>query len=130
MAKLTIVFGILLILLGVGAYVVTEMQSKTALIPAFVGLPLVILGAIAQAKPGIRMHVMHAAVLIGLLGFFGSVGGVVKLLKWQLNDVEPARPAAVVVQAIMAVLMVAFVAICVKSFIAARKARRAGLPVA
>ena len=128
MAKLTIVFGVILILLGVGAYVATEMQSWTALIPAFVGVPLAILGAVAQAKPGIRMHVMHAAVSLGLLGFFGTVPGVVKLLKWQLNNVEPQRPAAVVVQSIMAVLMVAFVALCVKSFIAARKAREATLP--
>lgn len=126
MAKLTIVFGVLLVLLGVGAFVITGAEHKTALIPAYFGVVLAALGALAAAKPGIRMHVMHGAVLIGILGFAGSVPGAVKLLKWA-GGTEPARPAAVIAQTIMAVLMVAYVALCVKSFIAARKARKAGL---
>jgi hypothetical protein len=125
-AKLTIIFGILLILLGVGGYVGTGMESPTALIPAGVGIVLAALGAVAQAKPTLRMHIMHAAVLVGILGFAGTFPGVIKLIKWA-GGTEPARPAAVVVQSIMAVMMVAYVALCVKSFIAARKARKAGL---
>jgi hypothetical protein len=127
-AKLTIVFGVLLVLLGVGGYVASGMESWTAMIPAIVGIVLVILGAWGAAKPGIRMHMMHAAVMVGLLGFAGSVPGAIKLVRWA-GGTEPARPGAVVAQTIMAVLMVAYVALCVKSFIAARKARKAGFPV-
>ncbi len=125
---MTILFGVLLILLGAGAYLVTGRQSVTALIPAFFGVVLTGVGALAQAKPGIRMHIMHAAVLLGLLGFFGSIGGAIKLVKWLVGGEEPTRPPAVIVQAIMAAMMVAFVALCVKSFIDARKARKAALP--
>ena len=124
---MTIVFGVLLIVLGVIAFVATGAEHKTALIPSGFGAVLAALGALATAKPNLRMHVMHGAVLVGILGFAGSVGGAVKLLKWA-GGTEPERRPAVIAQTIMAVLMVAFVALCVKSFIAARKARRADLP--
>jgi len=127
LAKLTIVFGVLLVLLGVGGYFGTGSQSYTALIPAIPGLLFIILGALAVAKPSWHKHLMHAAAALALLGFFGTIGGFVKYLQW-FGGTEPERPAAVRAMAIMCVLMVVFVVLCVRSFIAARKARQAGLP--
>ena len=43
-----------------------------------------------------------------------------------LGGQEVARPAAVISQSIMGALTAVFVALCVKSFIDARKARQAG----
>ena len=123
MAKTTILFGVMLILLGFFAYVLSGAVSVTALIPAFFGAPIAALGLFAM-KPGARKHAMHAAAALGLLGFLGSVPGVIKLIQWATGT-EPERPAAVITQAIMAVLCAAFVALCVRSFIDARRRRMA-----
>jgi len=120
-AKVAIGFGVILIILGLGGYFLTGSQSWTAMIPAFFGAVLAVLGAIAL-DPAKRKHAMHAAAALGLVGFAGAVPGVIKAFKW-LGGAEPARPAAVISQSIMAVLMLAFVVMCVQSFIAARRAR-------
>ena len=132
MAKFAVAFGVVMILLGAGAYglalagVIGSKASLTALIPAAFGLVLVILGALGAAKPHLNKHVMHAAVTVALLGFFGSIGGVVKLIRYATDSLPadaPVRMSAWVTQAIMAGLMLVFVVMCVRSFIAARKAR-------
>ncbi len=129
MPQLTILFGVIFIILGLAGFFGWEQlgaqkQSATALIPAFFGIPIAILGAVAMAKPGARKHAMHAAVMLGLLGFLGTIGGLIKAIQWMAGT-APERPAAVAIQAIMAVLCAIFIALCVRSFIAARKARDA-----
>jgi len=126
LAKTTILFGVMLILLGFFAYVLSGAASVTALIPAFFGAPIAALGLFAM-KPAARKHAMHAAAALGLLGFLGSVPGVIKLIQWATGT-APARPAAVITQAIMAVICAAFVALCVRSFIDARRRRLAESP--
>ncbi len=121
MAKITIGLGLVLIVLGLGGYFGTGRESWTALIPAFFGLPLLILGLIAL-KEHMRKLAMHVAVVIGLLGFAGTVRGLMKL-PLLLTGGELARPGAVAVQAAMAIVCFLFVVLCVWSFI---KARRAG----
>lgn len=125
LAKVTIAFGVLMIILGIAGFVATGAEHKTALIPAFAGALLGAAGFVAL-NPNLRKHAMHGAATIALLGFFGTISGVIKLIKWGLGT-EPARPAAVVSQAIMAVLCAIFVALCINSFIAARRSRQAGL---
>lgn len=128
MPRITIVFGGLLIVLGLFAYFAMQeagTRSVTALIPAFIGLPLLVLGFVAQAKPTSRKHTMHAAAALGLLGFLGTVRGFIKALQW-MGGTVPDRPEAVRVQAIMAVMCAIFIALCVRSFVAARRAREAG----
>lgn len=126
MAKLTIVFGGLLIILGVVGYVITGQQSVTALIPAFAGILFVILGGIAL-KESLRKHAMHVAAALALLGFFGTAAGLFKLIGW-IGGNAPERPAAVVSQSLMSLLCIVFVALCVKSFIDARRKRRLEAP--
>ena len=46
--------------------------SVTALIPAFFGLPLVVLGFLARSE-SIRRHAMHAAAALALVGWAGAV---------------------------------------------------------
>lgn len=123
MAKTTIVFGIGIIILGLVAYFGTGRESVTALIPAFLGLPLALVGVLA-AKDIKRVLMMHIAVVIGVVGILGTAGGLIKLAK-MLAGQEITRPSAVIVQSIMAVMMIAFVSICVQSFIKARKVRNA-----
>ena len=121
MATTTIGFGVVLIILGLAGYFGSGMVSLTALIPAAFGLLLVIFGAMAKDDKRRKMA-MHIAVVVGLLGFLGTVPGLLKLGAL-LSGGDVARPMAVVAQSIMAVLMAIYVAMCVKSFIDARRSR-------
>jgi hypothetical protein len=121
LATTTIGFGVVLILLGLGGYFGTGMVSLTALIPAAFGLLLAVFGVMARDDKKRKMA-MHIAVTVGLLGFLGTVPGLLKIGA-VLSGGEVARPAAVIAQSIMAVLMAVYVAMCVKSFIDARKRR-------
>jgi hypothetical protein len=120
----SLVVGIGLVILGLGAYFGLGRESVTALIPAFFGVPLVILGAVAAKSSGkLRMHLMHAAAVLALLGLVGSWGGVPDVFKL-MGGAELARPEASVAKAIMALLCVALLAISIKSFISARMSRK------
>jgi uncharacterized membrane protein YtjA (UPF0391 family) len=67
---------------------------------------------------------MHIAVVVGLLGFLGSFSRAID--EYIQAHGEPlAHPVAVEYQAGMAALCLVFVVLCVRSFIAARKARNA-----
>ena len=119
MSKITIAVGAFLIILGLIGYLGTGMVSWTALIPAFFGLPLTILGALALQEAW-RKHVMHAAVVVGLVGF---LGGAFSFMRPLLSGGE-MKPMAATMQALMALTCAAFVGLCVKSFIDARVARK------
>ena len=121
MANTTIAFGVAFIILGLAGYFGTDRVSATALIPAAFGIAFCILGALAR-DPGKRRHSMHAAALLGLLAVLGAGRGLIKILP--LLSGEPVeRPNAVIAQALMAVLGLIFVALCIKSFIDARRQR-------
>jgi len=119
MTTIAIASGSALILIGLVGYLYglsTGHASLTALIPAAFGLAIAILAAIGRAKENIRMHMMHAAVLLGLLGFILPAG---RLL---VNYGTFSLGAASISQIAMAVVCLIFVILCVKSFIDARKA--------
>jgi multisubunit Na+/H+ antiporter MnhF subunit len=123
MAKTTISFGVVLILLGIFGFVATGSHAPTALIPAFVGLLLGILGFLAiteDAKK--RMLFMHIAVTLGLLGFLGTAKSIYDYIRLR-QGVQFPHPAAVEEKAAMSVLLLIFVMLCVRSFVAARRAR-------
>lgn len=120
MWKLTLIFGILLVLLGIGSYAATGGASWTALIPAlFFGLPLLICGFLARREK-LRMHAMHVAALVGLLGVLGGLGmSLPKILSGSELD-----RLAIWSQFTMGILSLLFVAACVNSFIQARRQRQ------
>jgi hypothetical protein len=126
MAKLTVVFGVLLLILGGVAFFVLGHHPHT-LIPAVFGLLLAALGSLAETPDTKKRALfMHIAVTIGLLGFLGTVPGLIAVIRRAAGQVvaSPAVDAARV-QAIMGTLCLVFVVLCVRSFIAARKARLA-----
>jgi hypothetical protein len=124
MAKTAILFGALLILLGIFGFAMSGFHAVTALIPAFVGLPIAICGAIAL-NPAARKHAMHAAAALATLGLIGDAVMVVKGLITLAGGNELARPVAFAMQCIMLLLLGIFVGLCVRSFIEARRAREA-----
>jgi hypothetical protein len=110
--------GLSLILVGIAGYVYGIWggnASVTALIPAFFGLVIALLGAVAKSNENLRKHLMHAAVLVGLLGF---IIPAFRLLS-KLGDLTLS--AAVVSQLAMALICLIFVILCVQSFVNARR---------
>jgi len=121
MASTTIVFGLLLTLLGLAGYFLTGTSSLTALIPAIFGVPLLLLGFVARSEHS-RKHAMHVAALLGTIGFIGALMSL-------LRTPTGVRSAlAVGSQVAMVLLTGIFVVLCVRSFISARRARAASRP--
>lgn len=115
MTNLTRAIGAILIVVGVVAYLATDRASPTALAPAVVGLPILVLGLLA-GREALHRHVIHAALVVALLGFLGSLPMVVTL-------VTGDGGAAEVTSTVTAVVCAAYVGLGVRSFVAARRAR-------
>lgn len=123
MPVVTIALGGILIVLGVVGYTASGMVSLTALIPAAFGIVFGALGVLARKKLLLK-HAMHGAAVLALLGFLATANGVFEMFSAFAGD-EAARPQASLAKAIMAVLLAVFLVLCVRSFRAAGKARRA-----
>jgi len=108
----------LLVATGLVAFLISGTSSVTALIPAFFGLLIGALVALARAKPSVAKGVMHGVVLLAALGAFGSLGRVVPAL---LGG-EIALPVAFAAQVVTAILCVWLVVASVKHFRAQRVA--------
>src|SRR5688572_14449542 len=121
MASTTIVFGLVLTALGLAGYLLTGGVSVTALIPAFFGIVLLVLGFLARAE-AMRKHAMHAAAAVGLIGFIGALMSLLRA------PFETRSALANFSQMAMAVLTAVFVVLCIKSFRDARRARAASPP--
>ncbi len=123
MAKLTIVFGVLLMVVGVAGFVMTGSNHPTALIPSLIGLILAVAGSLAnttdEKKRGLWMHI---AVTVGLLGFLGTIKSAFDVMQLA-KGVEFPHPIAIEEKAATCLLCLIFVAFCIRSFIEARRAR-------
>jgi len=120
MPKITLIFSALYIALGLTACFLNAAVHKTALIPAYFGIVLLVLGLLGQ-KENLRKHVMHAALLVVLLALFGTARSLLKLPS--AFDGTAERPFAIYAQAATAVLSIAFLALGIRSFIQARRSR-------
>ncbi|MDE0577129.1 MAG: hypothetical protein OSB39_09305, partial [Opitutales bacterium] len=102
-------------------------KSWTALIPAIIALVLIACVLVAEAKPALHKHVMHLAATVGLLGLVMSAKKVlpaVSEMNWLKNDPNGIIHASSLKPAVMffsAGLLFIFVALCILSFINARK---------
>lgn len=124
MANIAIRFGVLLVLLGVITYFVVVPHAPTALIPAGFGLLLILCGALARTEDTKkRMLWMHIAVTLGLVGaIMPLVRGLVPAIH-MLQGQDVVRPKAVIEEMLMALICIIFMALCIRSFISARRAR-------
>ncbi len=119
MPTITRAVGFLLIMIGVAAYLATSAASLTALIPGMVGAILLILALVARNAEA-RRHAMHAAVAFALIALLATLPQLLPAIGAR----EFHRPS-VLAQTAMVVLLVFYVLMGVKSFIDARRARRA-----
>lgn len=136
MPAITVVFGVLLVVLGIWGYwggvlglweplgfSAPAELSATALIPAGIGAVLVVLGLLAF-KDSLLKHAMHAAAMLGLIGLVAAGGRLLVVLfrKGKIEGVAGTSSSA------MTVLCAVFVALCVNSFLQVRRRRRAAAP--
>ena len=130
MPTLSVMCGIVLTALGLVAYLAPEAigtgkdgtppaaMSPTSLTPAVIGVLLLLAGLVGMFAEGMRKHAMHLAAVAGLLG---TVGGLVPVI---LRDMH-YQETAVKVGLTMCLVSAIFLALCVNSFVQARKARTA-----
>ncbi len=127
MAKLTIGFGILLILLGICGYVYTGSIHPTSLIPAGIGLFFVLFGVMANTENSKkRMLWMHISVTVALLVFLGMIPAIIDVFRLS-RGAYFSQTAAIAVEdkAILGLFSLIYVLFCVRSFINARRSRLA-----
>ena len=71
--KISIFYGIFLIIFGIFISLVSSSNSLTSYIPTFFGIPIFVFGYLAMRYPEKKKLFMHIIVLIGLIIFLGGL---------------------------------------------------------
>jgi hypothetical protein len=118
MARWTLLYAGALLLLGLGAYFWTGAESVTALIPAILGIPILICGLVVlkAGKPKVPLYV---ALVFGLLGVVGGAMGLPQL-PTLLSGGEVPRPTATITQSILFFLSVGYLYAQVRALMLAK----------
>jgi len=118
MAKVTLVFAVLLIALGLIGFFGTGHTHYTALIPAWIGLALGIGGLLAISPDERRRKLfMHINVTLGLVGFVGTFAEILR----SCYSSKPLDMTAMEAKLAMVWLLLIYVFLCVRSFLVARQ---------
>ena len=123
MTTLTRALGLALIAVGLVSFFATGSDSPTAMIPAALGLVILVLGMVA-GRETLHQHAIHGALVVALLGALGTLMNVVELPALLSGD-DVERPGAVIAATITFVLCVGYLVAGIRSFRAARRARTA-----
>jgi hypothetical protein len=125
MAKVTIIFAVLLIVLGLVSFFGTGSIHYTALIPAWFGLALGIGGALAISPSETRRKIfMHINVTIGAVGCIGALIEAVRGYGAARSAGVDPDMIAFSAKLAMAMILLTYTILCVRSFIEARRARQ------
>ncbi|MGD0647580.1 MAG: hypothetical protein ABR971_06275 [Acidobacteriaceae bacterium] len=123
MAKLTIWFGVALAAVSLGFWIGTGRTETAALHPAGVGVLLILCGTLANTENAKkRMLWMHIAVTFGLIGFL--ITGIRAGIELAKGTAMSINPMAFEERVVVALICLIYVTLCVRSFIAARRARK------
>jgi hypothetical protein len=124
MAKLTIWFGVLIAAISVGFWLAMGRTEMAALHPAGIGVLLVVCGLLANTDDTKkRMLWMHIAVTLGLISFLTT--GIRAVISLATGTAMSVNPGGFEERVAIALVSLLYVALCVRSFIAARRARAA-----
>ena len=108
---LGIVLGLVLVLLGVGAYVLSDFASITALIPAIFGVLIVILGAVGFRQADRQRLAAYGIGLLAVLGVLGSTRGIPAILALLTGNPVESTIAAVSQGAMIVICLVLLAAV-------------------
>ena len=70
---LTTLYGLFMVIWGISISLISGSSSITSMIPAFIGVPLALIGLLSMIKPTFRKALMHIAVVIGIIAFLGGL---------------------------------------------------------
>ena len=119
--RIAILNGLVLSVWGVIAYFVqsADPRSITALIPAFMGIPMLVLGLLSESNPSNRRHYMHACMMMALLMAIGGARVVTGFgeMSW----------LAIISHLLLLQVGVSFIIVGVKSFKYARLLRESSV---
>ena len=119
--KISIIYGILLIIFAILVSAASQSRSLTSYIPAMLGLPILFLGLIAYKAPSKQKLVMHVNVVIGLIVFLSGLSVIGSLASGTFLTSSFWANLSRLFLSISGALYLAF---CVKSFMFIRKQKR------
>ncbi len=122
MPGISIVYSMILIILGLTGYFISDTASVTALIPAFFGVVILVLGLLAF-KEKLRRHMMHVVSVLALIGFIANISSLSKYFRL-LGGESFENEYAIIFRFWMAVVSIVFFLIFLNSFIKARIAKK------
>jgi hypothetical protein len=117
LANLTLGYGTFLLLWGVAISILSDSDSLTSYFPSFLGVPLMLSGIMTMRMPEKRKLWMHVAATFGLLC---AIGGT-RFFMVMSDGIDYASGSMLM----LLLTGTAYTVLCVRSFIAARKAREA-----
>ena len=115
--NVTLGYGVFLIAWGIVISIVSESESITSYFPSILGAPLAVSGLMVMKKPEDRKLWMHVAATFGLLCALGGT----RFFMVMGDGITYASGS----QLMLLITGTAYTVLCVRSFIAARKAREA-----
>ena len=117
-SKISIVYGIILVIFAFFVSAASGSKSITSYIPAMLGLPILIFGLVALLAPSKQKLVMHINVVIGLIIFLGGLSVVGSILS---GTILTSNFWANISKLFLGVSGALYLAFCIKSFIFIRK---------
>ena len=115
MENISVAYGILLIVWGVGISLISGSDSFTSLIPAVLGVPVLIFGILSIVLPNKKKLFMHIVVSVGLIIFLGGLDFLRSLGDPFQNVWADTSKLMLMISGFL------FTFLCIKSFIFARK---------
>jgi len=122
MEKLSIYYGLFLILWGVVISLISGSGSMTSYIPSFLGVPILIFSYLSIKFISKKKMFMHIVVLFGLIIFLGGLDFIRSLVTGNAFNNFYADLSKIM----MLLTGLFFTYQCIKSFIHARKMRELG----
>tara|TARA_B100000579_G_scaffold362467_1_gene320600 strand:- start:67 stop:462 length:396 start_codon:yes stop_codon:yes gene_type:complete len=117
MENISMIYGIFLIIWGLGVSILSGSQSITSLIPAILGLPILIFSFFAKKLPERKKLFMHIVVLIGFILFLGGLDFIRGLIQGNIFVNLWASSSKLM----MMISGLLFIILCAKSFVFNRK---------
>ena len=115
MENISLIYGIFLLLWGIGVSYLSDSNSITSYIPSIFGLPILLFAVLALLIPSKKKLLMHIVVTFGLIIFLGGLD----FFRSFGNPFENVWADSS--KLMMMITGLLFTLLCVKSFIFARK---------
>ena len=119
--KLTVSYGVFLVIWGALVSVFSQSVSFTSWIPSFIGIPLLTTGLLTIIVPKRAKLFSHIALTIGLFAFFGGLD----VLRGVISGSFMQTPAADISKMMLSITGFWYLLVGVKSFRWARQNRSA-----